>query len=215
MNLVKSNPVDVIKSTTESAFSSLDTDKDPLRALKQLTALRGIGPATASLLLSVYQPDVIPFFSDELFRWTHWGGDAKAGVGWERKIKYNVKEYEGLLNRVEKLRKRLSVGATDAEKVAFVLGREMAGIDGGVGAAKIDEEGDEKEAEGNTGDVKARTEVIAKAIRDAEAELKGGGSGRGVEDKTSNPPVKSMTKRKAKEQKPPIEGTRRSTRRKT
>lgn len=80
MGLVKSNPADVVKSTTQEAFASLTDSKDVMKAVKIMTKLRGIGPATASLLLSVFQPDTVPFFSDEVFRWTHW--DEKGKTGW-------------------------------------------------------------------------------------------------------------------------------------
>lgn len=224
MNLVKSNQADVIKSTTQSAFSSLDSNNDVLKALKHLTILRGIGPATASLLLSVYQPDAIPFFSDELFRWSCWGGvgagssGSTAGEGWRRKIKYNAKEYESILGKVRKLKERLGVGATEAEKVAYVLGMEQADVDGGVSKGKADDDvvegkeagrSDEKEAE-------SRKEGIMNAIREAEALAKADGQDttNGSNAKVAGDAPKKGTKRKAQEPKAPTEGTRRSTRRK-
>ena len=73
------------------------------------------------MLLSIYDGDNVPFFSDELFRWVCW--DEKGG--WTRKIKYNVKEYEMLWDGVRDLRERLGreVRAVDLEKVGFVCGR--------------------------------------------------------------------------------------------
>lgn len=235
MNLVKSNPADLIKSTTQSAFSILSHSNDPLQALKLLTKLRGIGPATASLLLSVYQSDAVPFFSDELFQWTHWdgtgaaAGGTKAGEGWQRKIKYNVKEYGGIVDRVGHLRDRLGVRAVEAEQVAYVLGKEMADVDGGVGVGNGGNESNERNEE-QEGDKKhGRTEKelaggriaeVTKAIRDAEAEAKGKDNKNEHGPKHSGAPAakeseKKGTKRKAREQKALTEGTRRSTRRKT
>ena len=69
--LVRSNPSSQIESTTRRAFSTLDPIS-PLPALKILTELKGIGPATASLLLSVFDPEAVVFFSDEVFRWLMW-----------------------------------------------------------------------------------------------------------------------------------------------
>ncbi|KAJ8118664.1 hypothetical protein OPT61_g404 [Boeremia exigua] len=214
MNLVRSNPADVVKSTTQSAFSSLDSEKDVIKALKILTQLRGIGPATASLLLSVYQPDTVPFFSDELFRWTHWG-DSGAGEGWERKIKYNLNEYKEILATVEELRARLGVDATEAEKVAYVLGKEGLDLNRGVGEdasaalnQKVDLEGEEA-AEKQTAKTKARAkEEEDLKVRDSKDTRKASTS------HVSNDTEKKGTKRKAQEQKAPAEGTRRSTRRK-
>lgn len=96
--------------------------------MKTLTELKGIGPATASLLLSVHAPGQVPFFSDELFRWTMWDESGKPG-GWQRVIKYSAKEYEALVKRVAKLVERLDVRAVDAEKVAWVLGKEKVDLE--------------------------------------------------------------------------------------
>ncbi|TQV98591.1 hypothetical protein V2A60_007689 [Cordyceps javanica] len=84
-------------------------------ALAALTKLRGIGPATASLLLSVHDPARVIFFSDEAFYWLCAGGVAG------RKIKYSNSEYEMLRRNAAKLVGRLGVSATDVEKVAYVL----------------------------------------------------------------------------------------------
>ena len=78
--------------------------------------MRGIGPATASLILAVYDPQNVPFFSDELFRWLHWE-DAK-NKGWDRSIKYSLKEYKQLLERMGELRERLKEDGGDAEEVS-------------------------------------------------------------------------------------------------
>ena len=59
---MQSNPVETVETTTRKAFAA--DGKDALAALKTLTALKGIGPATASLLLSVHRMEEIPFFSD-------------------------------------------------------------------------------------------------------------------------------------------------------
>jgi hypothetical protein len=117
--------VETIEDTAALAFKELPK---PLPALKTLTTLKGIGPATASLLLSVASPDTIPFFSDEVFRWCMWD-EPGSPSGWQRKIKYNVKEYEILVSKVEEVRKRLGVRALDVERVAWVLGREGVNVD--------------------------------------------------------------------------------------
>lgn len=105
-------------------------------AVQLLTSLRGIGPATASLLLSVHNPDGVPFFSDELFRWVMWDEKDGGADKWKRKIKYNLKEYEELVKKVADLVGRLGVRAVDCEKVAWVLGKE--GVDVGADAGNGD-----------------------------------------------------------------------------
>jgi hypothetical protein len=178
--LVQSNSANDIQDTTKAAFKLLP---DAISALKVLVALKGIGPATASLLLSVAAPDTMPFFSDELFRWCMWDEAGSPG-GWQRKIKYNAKEYEILLEKVDALVKRLGVRAVDAEQVAWVLGKERVDID-------VRDDGDVEDA------VTKEEEPV---------------SDEAAEERVSKPRAKAGTKRKASEMKPPAEGTRKSTR---
>ena len=94
MNLVSKNSEEVIRETTTKAFA----EEDVIKGLDILTKLSGVGPATAALLLSVNSPNTVPFFSDELFRFSQLTRDGNGGVsGWDRKIAYNKKEYIGLL----------------------------------------------------------------------------------------------------------------------
>ncbi|KAI4950693.1 hypothetical protein J4E91_004578 [Alternaria rosae] len=209
-----------LEKTTKKAYAALWNSKssqpDAIPALKILVGLKGVGPATASLLLSVLRPAEIPFFSDELFRWSVWDdetGSGKDGKGWQRKIKYNVKEYEMMLDRVHKLRQRLRRGfgqrdtlamAIDVERVAWVLGKE--GVDVGV---QRDETGDH---EGEDADVQAdkKTEKEEEAKQEEIPPVTEESSG--DEATIKSPVAKKGTKRKASEAKPPAEGTRKSTR---
>lgn len=77
-----------------------------------------MGPATASLLLSVYDPTKVVFFSDEAYRWLCASGNPKA------EIKYNFKEIDQLFEKSKDLMDRLQVTALDIEKVAYVLMKE-------------------------------------------------------------------------------------------
>lgn len=92
-----------------------------------MSKLKGIGPATASLLLSCYDPDNVPFFSDELYRYLHWS-DTKTKA-WDRKISYTTKEYKDLYEKLQSLRERVrkksgkTVKAIDVERMAFVLAK--------------------------------------------------------------------------------------------
>ncbi|KAL4868129.1 hypothetical protein BDV12DRAFT_186119 [Aspergillus spectabilis] len=98
LGLIKSNQDQVIQSATSSAFETLQslstpdtenntttTNKDPFYPLQKslnalTTPLRGVGPATASLLLSAALPSPspspapastqdIPFYSDDVYLW--------------------------------------------------------------------------------------------------------------------------------------------------
>ena len=119
---MQQNSEDFVKETTTAGFSA-DSWSD---SLDVLTKLKGIGPATAALLLSTSDPETLPFFSDELFRWAFW--ENKSGAGWDRKIKYSLKEYRELKEKVDGLRDRIGKGAIEAEKVAYVLGKREADL---------------------------------------------------------------------------------------
>jgi hypothetical protein len=121
--LVTSNDEAIVKAKTTEGFATTDV----LKALDALSKLSGIGPATASLLLSVNDPDNVPFFSDELFRFVHLeqGKDGEV-IGWDRKIAYNKKEYAQMYERCQALRDMINKGEgnpismIDLEKHAYV-----------------------------------------------------------------------------------------------
>lgn len=121
------NSSEQIRSLTGSTFEGYQEDKIK-ECVKDLTTLRGVGPATASLLLSCQDPSTVPFFSDELFRWCFY--EEGRGQGWDRRIKYTLKEYVELFSKVRQLQKRLledferEVSALEVEKVAYVLGNK-------------------------------------------------------------------------------------------
>lgn len=116
MGLVSSNDPKVTAATVREALARYRAAGDPAAAVKKLAELRGIGPATASLLLAVHQPDRVIFFSDEAFYWLCLAG--KKGS-----LKYNAKEYQELDSEAQKLVDRLGVAAISVEKVAYVLMR--------------------------------------------------------------------------------------------
>ena len=117
MNLVSSNPPDFVKKTVNEASESYGKNSNAAAALAVLTKLKGIGPATASLLLAVLDPEKVIFFADEAFYWLCCGGKKES-------IKYNAKEYHSLSDEARKLCKRLKVKAVDVERVAFVIMRQ-------------------------------------------------------------------------------------------
>lgn len=114
MKLVSSNESSFVKDTTTSAVELYNKKADASAAIDVLTRLKGIGPATASLLLAVHDPQNVIFFADEAFHWlcTH---------GKKDHIKYNAKEYKELNENSQKLANRLGVKAVDVERVAYVL----------------------------------------------------------------------------------------------
>lgn len=128
-----------VRTATKTAFKDYAADNAKFaKSITALSKLKGIGPATASLLLACYDPAKVPFFSDELFRYLHWS-DAKS-KGWDRKISYTMKEYKDLFEKVQVLRERLEkesgkvVKAIDIEKCAYALakGAQQCHENGGV-----------------------------------------------------------------------------------
>lgn len=109
-----------------------------MSAIKTLAELKGVGPATASLLLAVYDPDTVPFFADELYRWVCCGGE------WGRGIRYAVGEYKALWEGVRGVRGRLNAeveGEGEGEGVGGVRGRLSAEAEGegeGVRAVELE-----------------------------------------------------------------------------
>ncbi|KAF2461663.1 hypothetical protein BDY21DRAFT_278557, partial [Lineolata rhizophorae] len=155
LNRVASNSSEAVESTTRAAFytyanstgssesgvktSAMASMSHPplstlIAALNTLTTLNGIGPATASLLLSTLAPASVPFFSDELFRFLRWETGGPTGSrGWGRKIAYSGKEYADLAERAWEVCARLGgyvdVGVRELEAVAWVLGKEEIVLD--------------------------------------------------------------------------------------
>jgi hypothetical protein len=143
--LVSSNTDDLVGESTSAAYKMMknkdmtyDEEQNSfgykgvaVTAMGILTKLHGVGPATASLILSAGEPDWCPFFSDELYRWCFWGEEERKGKGrgWKRKIGYTVKEYKELFEKVWEIRERLGVNAVEVEKVAWVLGRKGVDLD--------------------------------------------------------------------------------------
>lgn len=153
--LVESNSENDIRTASVNAFSREVESKENVKtAMDDLTKLKGIGPATASLLLSVCHLEKVPFFSDELYRWVFW--EEGKGKGWDRSIKYTPKEY---LEMFEKINAKYQVSAVELEKAAYVAGKKAAGKSSEmqkVGAAKKEVEkpvvGDKKRKAKDTED---------------------------------------------------------------
>ena len=66
MNLIRRNSSEFVKETTSEAIKHISKTKcDVDESMKILCNLKGVGPATASLILSVICPENVPFMSDE------------------------------------------------------------------------------------------------------------------------------------------------------
>lgn len=126
--MVRTNSEAEVTEATTNAFESYRSKAPLADVLKILKPLKAVGPATATLLLSVFDARTAPFFADELFRYMHLTSE---GRGWDRKIKYDAKEAIELYDDVAALMERLNrdvvadqhISALDLEKAAYVLGR--------------------------------------------------------------------------------------------
>lgn len=109
--LIRENEAEGVVEASTEAYELLKDSDDVSGALARLSKLRGIGPATSSLVLSIFRPAALPFFSDEL----------AAVVDLPKPIKYTAKEYTELVDRVKA---RMAAddrwtSAEDFEKAAY------------------------------------------------------------------------------------------------
>ncbi|KAJ4164340.1 hypothetical protein LMH87_006017 [Akanthomyces muscarius] len=206
MGLASSNNAPLARKTIAAAIQAYRRAAGPsdassvAAALKELTKLRGIGPATASLLLSVHDPERVIFFSDEAFYWLCGGG--KVGS-----INYNNKEYEMLRGRAGELVKRLGVSATDVEKVAYVLFKRDRADDAGA-----DDKGEAAPKAAKT----AKTAKNAKSAKSAKVTEEPGkeskNKGKSAKDTKTAKEASAKRKSTAVQEDEPAPGTRRSKR---
>lgn len=139
MKLVLSNDPDTVEKTVQKAIKVYQDKSYVSAALGILTQLKGIGPATASLLLAVHDEENAIFFADEAFYWLCCGGS-------KGPIKYTLKEYLILHGRAQAVIKRLGVKAVDVERVAFVLMNQGQQNQGVPATARDKQDKDEQEA---------------------------------------------------------------------
>ncbi|CUA77482.1 hypothetical protein RSOLAG22IIIB_02497 [Rhizoctonia solani] len=150
-SLIAQNTPAKVKSSTQDAFLSLcnmsssSPPYQPFRALlKSLCgALKGVGPATGSLLLSIFD-DRVPFMSDEAYIWIMY---AEQGAK-KKDIKYTEKGYLDYAVRMWEVAEKASVTPAELERVGWVLGREwlsgatLGPADTGDGKEACDEKND-------------------------------------------------------------------------
>ncbi|KAL5358366.1 hypothetical protein BJX96DRAFT_146411 [Aspergillus floccosus] len=142
LGMLRSNPDKTIRKATTTAYAAVTgVDKlarcmdFPQTAMEALTTpLRGVGPATASLMLSVGSGDH-PFYSDDTYLWVVCAAGARRGMvkgNGELNVKYNMREYREFWDKVRELQERLvregcaheEVCGENVEKVALVWREE-------------------------------------------------------------------------------------------
>ncbi|PWY67412.1 hypothetical protein BO83DRAFT_401107 [Aspergillus eucalypticola CBS 122712] len=178
LGMIRSNSESVVRDATGRAFKALtahhtskegheEKEKFPSEALDNLTkALRGVGVATASLVLSLASTADVPFYSDDVYLWVCMeevpsstsGSDSgeeaadrvKRGVykrvNGELNVKYTMKEYRELWEGLEG--KEKGVSGSEVEKVALVVRYYYALLGGGQSDDGDGGGGDKKGSEG-------------------------------------------------------------------
>ena len=160
LGMIKSNPDRTVEQATRAALAALPRgtppqqpkpsqgtqstnldDQFPQTSLTELmNPLRGVGIATASLILSAVTANKngggIPFFSDDVYLWLCMGEVPRLRselaresaervrrrkgcykrLGGELALKYNIKEYRGLWEAVRDLRGRLLLEIEDGKE---------------------------------------------------------------------------------------------------
>ncbi|KUJ24199.1 uncharacterized protein LY89DRAFT_571761 [Mollisia scopiformis] len=115
---IASNNDEGIASATTEAFEHYASNKDNIAGtIEKLTVLKGVGPATATLILSVHDPQNVIFFSDELYRWLVKDGE-------DVSLKYTTKEFEEVFSKAKAFMSRIKCTPTELEKAAFTLIQE-------------------------------------------------------------------------------------------
>uniref|UniRef100_A0A1J3G6W4 DNA binding protein n=1 Tax=Noccaea caerulescens TaxID=107243 RepID=A0A1J3G6W4_NOCCA len=110
LEFVSSLDDSAVKSASEKAFKSLP---DISKAVKELTVLKGVGPATASAVLAAYAPDIAPFMSDEAME-----------VALGNSKDYSLKRYLLFVTKLQDKAKELKLkgewdGASDIERALW------------------------------------------------------------------------------------------------
>ncbi|KAL7962064.1 hypothetical protein V8C34DRAFT_271991 [Trichoderma compactum] len=163
MSLVSFNPPSA-SQTIQFAIKSYSSSKDIGSGVRLLSELKGVGPATASLLLSVHDPERVIFFSDEAFYWL-------CCEGKKAPIKYNPKEYLTLRTEAETLAKRLGVSAMDIEKVAYVLMKKQETMKDSKAATTAKSKAPVKESASTSPSVKKRKTASGEESEKKEKKL--------------------------------------------
>lgn len=129
--MVGTNPPEVIRASTSSAYVNDDHEA----ALKELSKLKAVGPATASAILALWYPDSEPFMSDEGLDYAAALGPGESGKNPKRD--YTVKAWrtykEEMLDRKER-EKWESVEELEKALWSWAVLRKYGSEEGGLAA---------------------------------------------------------------------------------
>jgi hypothetical protein len=103
------NEPNILKHTTEEAFAL-----PPEKALRKLLSLSGVDVRVASFVLSLLEPEVLPFLNH--FAWV--------ALFSTPKLRFTPEDYSRYREEVAKLRKGRRISAYEVSKALTVLGME-------------------------------------------------------------------------------------------
>jgi len=151
--LAESNAADSVKAASTAGFQIVETDLG--KAIEALCVLKGVGPATASLILSVAAPQKAPFMSDEAV------GAVRDKGG---KIDYTLPVYLDYAKKLVQLQKRLN---KELKGVRGDVVLSAAEVERGLWARQIlgDDMTEPKKAEKNSNKRSINEEKSRKKIR--------------------------------------------------
>jgi hypothetical protein len=108
-SLISSNNAADVKSSTEKAFAEVEASiPSSVVAIKTLSELKGVGPATATMILQAKSDD-IPFMSDEAM--------LQVFDGDKTKLKYDMKTCRIFLEQVDDIVTSLGKGRPSLAKI--------------------------------------------------------------------------------------------------
>jgi len=116
--LVRSNDPAGVEAVSREAFASIP---DPIASIARLARLKGVGPATASAVLSALRPDVYPFFDDVI----------AAEIPELGSIDFTLKEYARYSERLRERAALLAVGCPDGKWTPQAVGSALWAAAGG------------------------------------------------------------------------------------
>ncbi|RKF59484.1 hypothetical protein OnM2_059042 [Erysiphe neolycopersici] len=118
--LVSSNSNTRLASATKSAFEHYARNEHDVSGTLEMLSkpLKGIGPAAASLLLSIHDPQNVVYFSDELYKFL-------CSNGKKITLRYSFKEYKDLSREAKIFMDKIKCTPIELEKASYVLIKEQ------------------------------------------------------------------------------------------
>ena len=115
-DLVKANDETTVEDTSRKAFECLP---DVSSAIRELSKLKAVGPATASAILSAGAPDIVPFMADEAMMAIPDLGEI------DYRLPFYMKYVEKINQVLQQLQRKDPEGEWTAHKVELALWTEV------------------------------------------------------------------------------------------